>query len=258
MREKIPQQARMLAKHGKGRILPFHASSQTPRTTGPRSSTLSLFAHQEATDASLHALQNCLQTIGIGLDLLLLTQPVDPQEYESMQARVQHAGHILQELREYHCPPPISLQNGNLAEVVEDTVRKTACKWKAPGQTTRIICHAPLVSFEADWQQIGKTLQRTTLCAYALLPHEGGEITVESGVRSIGSQRFIDLRVRCHSATTLAFDEKMLLSPFVRINDHELGLSLILVQHTVQRLRGQFFFRQVNQQQGCFTLLFRV
>jgi hypothetical protein len=240
-----------------GRVIPLRPLPQPPDKSAPGHNIFSPPFRKDVIAASLHALQNCRQTIGMGIELVHLTEPFDPQEYDRIQHNVGRAGRLALELREYCYPPPLKLSTANLAEAIEDAVQDAVREWERPGRSTRLVCHAPLSAFPLDWQQFGRAVKRTVSCAFALLPAQGGEVIVESNVRRIGAQRCVDVRVRNCGEAPLSADEKALFCPFAVINDHALGLSLVLVQQTVARLQGQCFFHKANARQGCFTLLFR-
>jgi len=209
-------------------------------------------------DTIFHVLQNHLQTIGLGLDLLLAESSpfIDLHEYQGLPQSVERISHLLRELREYSMPQPLSLSTENLANVVERATKKVVQAWERPEWTMRTICHAPLATPRLDWRQIGSAIERAIFCAYALLPTEGGEVIVESTVAGIGAQRFVEIHVRGLSPTPLTISADALFCPFAQINEHQLGLNLILAQQTTLRLHGQFLFRKLEEHQGCFTLRF--
>jgi K+-sensing histidine kinase KdpD len=175
-----------------------------------------------------------------------------------MSQAIERIGKVLRELREFYFPAEHLRSTKNLAGVVEEAVQKGAQGWKDSERRTRTICHAPLATFSLDWVQISRVLERIVSCAHVLLPSEGGEVVVEAGIRAVGPQQYVDLRVRSIGVVPLQVEEQMLFQPFVRVNGHALGLSLLLTQGAVYRLHGQVFFHRISPRQSCFTLLFRV
>jgi hypothetical protein len=174
-----------------------------------------------------------------------------------MLREIEHVGNVLRELGEYVSPPEPCLSTENLANMVEQVVRDVAREWERPRRQTRVVCHAPLAALQMDWRQVGKALERIAACAYALLPVEGGEVVIEAGLRKVGPQQHMDLKVRSCGAAPLVIEEGALFRPFTRVNGYQLGLSLVLAQRTVSRQQGQMFFQQIGPRQSCFTLLFR-
>ncbi len=93
----------------------------------------------------------------------------------------------------------------NLANMVEYIVQELAQTWERAGRQTRVVCHAPLAVLRLDWKQIGKALKQVAACAYALLPAQGGEVIIEAGLRKVGPQQHLDLKIRSCSIWTSRF-----------------------------------------------------
>jgi hypothetical protein len=257
MYEQATHKPRPSLRKERARVIPLCPAPSGSGHLTPMRFPFPLASDNIIVDTSLHALLNCLQTIGLGVELLHLTQPFDVQDHDRIQHSIEQAGRFALELREYCFPPTVTLWTKNLATSLEEALQESVREWERPGRTARIICYAPLSEFTLDWQHVTKAVQRTVFCAYAMLPLEGGELIVESGVRTIGAQQFIDIRVQSRSETPLVIEEKALFCPFACISGQQLGLSLVLVQQTMARLQGQFSFHKTNARHGCFTLLFR-
>jgi len=239
------------------RAQPLHPPVSEPSRTPAVSSVLAPLFGREVLEQAFHALQHQLRTISAGVDTLWLTQTTAIEEHEKIIQALKRAEQVLHELREYCFPPELRLSTENLANMVEDIVREVAREWERPGRQTRVLCYAPLAALQLDWQQVGKVLERIVACAYALLPTEGGEVVVEAGVRRVGAQQHLDLKVRSCGVTPLEVEEGTVFQPFWQVNGHQFGLSLALVQRMVNRQHGQIFFQKPSARQSCFTLLFR-
>ncbi len=258
MSERIAPPMNALPQQKLGKVLPFrptHPANQKAAVSDP---PFVASPDTEIVDTIFHVLQNHLQTIGLGLDLLLTESLpfIDLREYQGLPQSVERMSRSLHELREYSTPQPLSFSTENLADVVERVSQKVAQAWERPEWIMRTICHAPLATPRLDWRQISSALERTISCAYALLPTEGGEVEIESAVTSVGAQRFVEIHVRSLSPIPLTISADALFCPFAQINQHQLGLSLILAQQTTFRLHGQFLFCKPEDRQGCFTLRF--
>ncbi|HXG20152.1 MAG TPA: hypothetical protein VNN62_13900 [Methylomirabilota bacterium] len=259
MYERTVRHSRLLSKRGQGHIIPLRSAAHSLHArTAMNSPAPPLPSLQEVADTTLHAMQNCLQTMGLGLDLIQMTAPIDPEEFEQIRHNIERASRLVRNLREYCCVPVSAPSLANLAEIVEESVQSIAPQWERPGRTTRIVCHAPLATFTADWRQIGLALARVVSCAYALLSTDGGEVLVESDAHAIGAQQSIDIQVYSTGAAPLSFEEQGIFAPFAYINGHQFGLSLVLARLAAHRLRGRLRFRKMRTGQGLFTLQFRV
>ena len=212
---------------------------------------------REILEGVVHALQNHLQGISTGLDLLRLTQ-ADPLEGQAIGQGVERASRLLRELREYFVPPEPWLSTQSLAAVVAEVTRQTHDHWHRPGGQLQVRCRDPLPALRLDWLQVGKALDRLLSCAYALLPAEGGEVGVEAGLRAVEAQQYVEIEVRSRGVSPLAVEEAEVFTPFWRVNDYQVGLSVVLVRRMVDRLGGQIIFRKLSPNHVCFTLLLRV
>lgn len=257
MYERATHKPRLSTRKEYARVIPLHPMPLGSGNLVPPRIAPLLPPEKNVMDTSLHALLNCLQTVGIGVELLHLTQPFDEHDHDRIQQNIERAGRLALELREYCFPPAIKLGPENLATVIEEAVQEGGHEWERPGRTTRVISHAPLAEPELDWQCLTKIVRRTVFCAHAILPPEGGEVVIESNVHNLRAQQVVTIRVQSHGETPLSVEEKTLFCPFACINGHQLGLNLILVQQTVARLQGQFSFQKTSLYSGCFTFSFR-
>ena len=212
---------------------------------------------REILEGVVHALQNHLQGISMGLDLLRLTQ-ADPLEGQTVGQGIERASRLLRELREYFFPPEPWYSIQSLAAVVTNVTQQIQQHWQRQGVQPQVVCRDPLPALRLDWQQVGKALERLLTCAYALLPAEGGEVRVEAGLREVEAQRYVELQVSSRGAIPLAVEGAEVFTPFLRVRGYQLGLSIVLVRQMVDRFQGQLTCRKLSPNQVCFTLLLRV
>lgn len=258
MYERATHKPRPSTRKEYARVIPLRPTPSGFGNVAPTRFPFFLPSEKNIVDTSLHALLNCLQTVGIGVELVHLTQPFDEQDHDRIQQSIERAGRLALELREYCFPPTVMPWTENLATTIAEAVQEGGREWERPGRTARVLCYTPLAELKLDWQCITKMVQRTVFCANAILPPEGGEVIIESNVRGIRAQQVVTICIQSHSETPLSVEEKALFCPFACINGHQLGLSLVLVQQTVARLQGQFSFQKTGMYSGCFTFAFRV
>lgn len=255
MRARVVHPIPAAVKKGRGQIIPFRPVANKSRSLGLAPSLPTSPSLRDLTDVMLHAVRNCLQKIGMGLDLWQLTAPVEPQEHERLRQNVDTAGRSLLELQEYLCPPTMQVWSGNLASTVEQAVCIVAPAWQQANRATRVVCHDPLAEFSLDWRQIGKAVERLVIGAHVFLPEEGGEVVVESSVRVVKARSGLSIQVQSYGAAPLSIEEHAVFAPFITVNGRPLGLSLVLAQQAIHRLGGQLFFRKPHANQGVFSLL---
>lgn len=241
-----------------GRVIPLRPLPEVSYRASENNAPALSSSASETLATTFHAIQNCLQTVSMGLDLMQLTDAVGQQDYDPVRRSVDRAGRLLLELREYCCPSGGQRWTAHLTEIIKDIVQKVAREWERPGRATRVLCPDPQAVLETDWRQIEKALARTLFCAYAMLPPEGGEVVVEARTRTLSIHQLLDIRVRSHGVAPFSVEEETLFSPFTSLNGHQLGLSLVLAQLTAGRLGGHLLFHKLSPRQGCFKLWFRV
>lgn len=204
-----------------------------------------------------HELQNHLQTIGMGLDLLRLTG-ADPQECQTIEQGIERASRLLRELPEYFSAPAPLLSIQSLAAVVTDVTRQKQEQWHSRGVRLRAACRDPLPALRMDWQQVGKTLERVVACACACVSAEGGEVEVEAGLREVEAQQYVEVQVSSRGVAPLGIEGSKIFAPFGRINGYPLGLSLVLARRMVERHQGQITFQKLSLAHVCFTISLRL
>jgi hypothetical protein len=211
---------------------------------------LPLVGERELIEDFVHAAQNSLQSISMGLDLLRVTYG-DSLESETIFRGVERSSRLLREIREYFAPPDIRLSTEDPAAVLAEVAQRVEQKWEHLGRCIRMRCCAPLPLLRLDWRQFRLMFERVLDFSLALLA-EGGTIEVEASLPEIGFQRYLQLGIVIPSAS--AVEESGLLRPFLRVNGYEVGLSLVLVCRMLQRNSGEMTFRKDVQQRGLLTI----
>jgi len=201
-----------------------------------------------------HEIRNNLQVISLGLDLIRLMQarPLDDRTIIRGTERIYN---LLEEVKEYLSPPEFCVSTDNLTVVLEEIVRRTAEKWQREG-CLRIINGKPLPLLRLDWRQFHLTLERVLDFAHALLPPEG-QVEVEARVQGSTEQRTIELKVISTGSIPLEVQEQDIFHPFLHVNGHRVGLSLVLAKRTLNSHHGQISFHKETAQQCVLSILLK-
>lgn len=207
-------------------------------------------------DGLVHEIQNNLHVISMGLDLLRLARTA-PQDCGAVVNGIERTNKSLKELREYFFPPKSQFSTENPAIILEDVVRHMERELNRQGVRLRVIRRAPLPLVRLDLTQFRSALERVMEFSRALLP-QGGELEVEAGLQEIGGQQYVELKVASSSATSLDVEEKDVFRPFLRVNNHQVGLGIALAHQILVRHHGNIFFQKENPQRGLFTILLNV
>lgn len=207
-------------------------------------------------DALVHEIQNNLQTISMGLDLLRLDSG-PTWENRTVVEGIERTSRSIQELREYLLPPEARFSEESPGIVLEDVVRRIEGELRNQGIGLRMMRQSSLPQVKLDLKQFRSALERIIEFSRALL-REGGELEVKAGLQEIDGQRYVELQVISSSNTSLAVEEKDVFRPFLRVNNYQIGLSLALARQILHRHQGEIFFRKKSSQRGLFTILLKV
>jgi len=206
-------------------------------------------------DGVFHELQNCLQSIGMGVDLLQLSQP-DALECRTIALGIERASRLLREVQEYFFPPEIYLSTRSLEEVLLEAVR--GVMQGDEKRRIRLRSSETSFSFQYDWFALGRVLERILRCAYGLLLQDGGEILVNNKARTGSNQTGIEIKVEIHGVGELEIDETRMFTPFWRANNYQAGLGLVLARQAILSREGQLTFTKTSPCRAHFTLCLEV
>jgi K+-sensing histidine kinase KdpD len=206
-------------------------------------------------DSVIHELQNCLQSIGMGVDLLQLSQ-TDQTEYHAINSGIERASKLLREMQEYFFPPDPSLSTRNLSEVIGEAIHKV--EKESGRENIYFPCPESLLSLHYDWSIVSRVLDRVLRCACGLLSHEEGEIMVSVSLNEELPPVAVEIKIEICGASSLPIAEEKIFTPCWRANDYQAGLGLVLARQAVQRRGGELTFKQINSSRAHFTLRLEV
>ena len=207
-------------------------------------------------DGFSHEVQNSLQGIGLGLDLLRMTQ-TDPLECQTVAQAIERASRFLREIREFYQPPEPYVTTEDPRIILAEVAQQVDTAWPNQDVQWHLMCQESLPSLAFEWRYFGLNWERVLTFLYALLP-QGGEIGIQVKLRKIDTQRYIELRVQITSATPFSIDDTQIWKPFVKVNGYPVGLSMVLVRQMLSRHNGKISFHKKNASQGILTVLLKV
>jgi hypothetical protein len=203
----------------------------------------------------VHEMQNCLQGISLGLDLLRLTHASSP-ECGTITRGVTRLSRLLGEMREYFSPPDLCPSEGALELVIEEVARQADAEWSPHAARLHIVYRDPIPPLRLDWRQFRNALERVLAFSFALLPATKG-LEVAAGVRDGAGQQHVELTVTGPCSTLLGGSD--VFQPLLRIHGYQAGLSLWLARLLLRRQEGDLLFHiDKRRKQGVFTVLLRV
>ena len=207
-------------------------------------------------DGMVHEIQNNLQVMAMGLDLLTLDRP-EYLECQPIFNCIERTKNFIDELREYFLPPGTEFAPGNPAAILGELVRDSESDYRRQRIRVRMGRANGVPLLPIDSAQLRAALSRVLRLSHALLP-QGGKIEADARPREIGTQRYAELSIIVTSTTSLALEEKDVFQPFLRINNYDVGLSIALSREILRRHDGDLYFSKVDDRSGKFTILLNV
>ena len=207
-------------------------------------------------DGLVHALQNSLQTISMGIDLLS-PQDVDQQDYEIVSAGVEQASRLLREVQTYFSPSEQSPVQESITNIVAAYIQQFQKDWGRRDDQVEIRCAKELTQLSLDWSRFQKTVERILHSAFAILTADG-RMTIEIDSVMITESRYLRFVVHCQASQPLQVNEEELSHSSFRLNGYHLGFSFMLVRHQLCRQQETATFHKPNPCECVFTVLFQL
>jgi nitrogen-specific signal transduction histidine kinase len=208
--------------------------------------------------ALIHEIQNSLQVINTGVDLLRLDPSASMDSHSAISQTtingIERTNKAIQELREYFFPPKYQFSTENPGIVLDKVVHQMEKELGHQGVQLRMVRHSSLPLLRLDLKQFRSALVRVMEFSRALLPR-GGELQIEAGLREISDKRYVELKVTSSSTTSLEVEEKEVFQPFLCVNKYQVGLGIALARQILRSHGGKIFFRKENPKRGFFTIL---
>lgn len=206
-------------------------------------------------DGVFHELRNCLQSIGIGADLLQLGRP-ETVESRTITLGIERAGRLLREVQEYCFPPEPHLSTRTLSEVLTETIYTI----EREREEARIQLHYPeeIPPVHHDWLVLGRIFERVFRCACGVLPSKGGEILVNVKIHRKRTRLTVAIQTDIHGKEELEIDEDRIFTPFWRGGNYQAGLGLMLALQAMQSYGGQLTFKKTSPCHAHFSLFLDV
>ena len=206
-------------------------------------------------DGVFHELRNCLQSIGIGADLLQLGRP-ETVESLTVTLGIERANRLLREAQEYCLPPEPYFSVRTLREALTETI----CAIEKEGEKSCIqLCDLKMLPpFRYDWLVLGRIFERVFRCARGVLPLKGGKVLVNVRVHQKRTQTKVEIQTNIHGKGELEVDEDKIFTPFWRVGNYQVGLGLMLARQAVASHNGQLTFKKMSSHHARFSILLNV
>jgi PAS domain S-box-containing protein len=207
-------------------------------------------------DGLIHEIQNEFQVLGNSL--YFLAQSVSgTRDYQTFVEGLQRVGKAMLEFREFLVPSGAQFSKVNLGVILEDAVQQMERTFQSQGIQLRMRDLSALPPVAVDARQLCNAIGRLLEFSRALLPR-GGELEIEANLKMIDGKQFVKLDFVASSALPLEVEEKDAFEPFLRVNGHQVGLSILLADQILRRHNGKISFQKKNQNRALFTVMLEV
>lgn len=198
-----------------------------------------------------HELRNSLQSVSGEVELLRLAGEVPALSFKSIAHGLGRIERVLNELDRQMLAREAAVADPG--ELLEEAAKELEADLKRHGIRIASIRRDALPALAVDWR-LRSALRRVLAFSRALLP-EGGELSLETGWRTIGKSRHIELRVACEARGSA--DEPVELRPFLEVDGVRTGLSLAVAREILRRHSGKIFFRRESPKRSVFSILLK-
>lgn len=203
-----------------------------------------------------HEIGNSLQAIKGEIDLLLLAGALPAQNANGISRGIERISQLTSELNEYLAPVTCDPKWEDPATAVRRVIEANAERLNERG--IRIALDAkdalPALPLGADFQQAFK---RIIDLSFALLP-KGGDLRVEMRLRRVRESRFLELQVIHISPSGLAVEETEIFRPYLKINHHRIGLTMVIARQLLRRHFGKIIFHKEQRNRGVFSISIKI
>jgi signal transduction histidine kinase len=203
-----------------------------------------------------HEIGNSLQAIKGEIDLLLLAGALPAQNANGISRGIERISELTSELNDYLAPVAFDPKREDPATAVRQVLDANAERLNERGIRITLDIEDPLPALPlgADFQQAFKRLIDLSL---VLLP-KGGDLHIEGRLRRVRESRFLDFQVVHTSPSGLAVEETEIFRPYLKINQHRIGLTMVIARQLLRRHFGKIIFHKEQRNRGVFSISIKI
>jgi len=203
-----------------------------------------------------HEIGNSLQAIKGEIDLLLLAGALPAQNANGISRGIERISDLTSELNEYLAPVAFDAKREDPATAVRRVLEANAERLNERGIRIALDIKdsLPALPLGADFQQAFKRLIDLSL---ALLP-SGGDLRIEARLQRVRESRFLELQVIHVSPSGLAVEESEIFRPYLKVNHHRIGLTMVIARQLLRRHFGKIIFHKEQRNRGVFSISIKI
>lgn len=204
-----------------------------------------------------HEIGNRLQMIRGEVDLLSLSGTLPRPSAETIYLGVEEIGVLTGELKEFLTPPALAQPFEACSAVIREQVGGIAPRFEKLGIHISVKPEPELPEALVG-PYFRDSLRRVIEVSGALLC-QGGELIIKARLKRVAeSSSMLDVRVVNQAVATLDLEEADIFCPYVKVNQHRLGLTLAIARQTLRRHQGELLFQKTHGHRGVFSMLVRL
>jgi hypothetical protein len=203
-----------------------------------------------------HEIGNSLQAIRGEIDLLSLTGFLPSGSAATVRRSVEQICQRANEMRDFLAPPSLGERREDAAAVIQELIAGAAPRLEKLGIRLSAGGRGSLPEVVVGLA-FREALRRVIEFSGALLS-QGGELTIEAGVKRSAVSSELEVRVVNQSRTCLDVEERDVFRPYVKVNRHRLGLTLSIARQTLRRHFGDIIFEKQQDNRGVFSIFLKL
>jgi PAS domain S-box-containing protein len=203
----------------------------------------------------IHEIKNNLHAIRMEIDLLLMDFGTTLTSNRFFQA-LDRVNRSLQDLREYMLAAEPEPTAADPKLIIEESVHQMRRELENQGIVVKSNQKNRPLPVWIDSRQLRKVLERVIEFCRALLD-QGGELEIETGLKKVGASVYVEMTLTACSSSPLELEEKDVFRPFLRLNDHPIGLGMALAQQILRRNHGTITFSKEAPRRARISILLK-
>jgi PAS domain S-box-containing protein len=204
-----------------------------------------------------HEVRNPLFGISATLDAFQeeMSQPGYAECGATLRQEVNRLIHLMQELLEYGKPPALTIERGNILEVVREAVESRRPAAQASGVDLQTTLTAAMPTLLMDRSRLRQVFEN--LIDNAVQHSDpGGTVRISGAVADHAGRHWVECRVEDEGSGFVPHDLDRVFEPFFTQREGGTGLGLSIVQRIVEEHSGKVSAANRSEGGGRIQVLF--
>jgi nitrogen-specific signal transduction histidine kinase len=205
--------------------------------------------------AAIHEVRNNLQVIRGVFDLLTL-EGGNSKGHQKITDRVDQTNRLLSDLSFYVKGPSGEADDIDTSFILDDLERRMNHELAKHAIRLRVVRRGPLVPARIGLAEFRTVIEKVLEFSCSTIPN-GGELKIDSCLRKIEGERYLELAVSTAGEETIPVAASDVFRPFLAVGNQSLGISMTLAQEILRRHSGKIIFEKSNPTATKFRILLK-